>query len=267
MSERITVDRRPAADGPADAPDDDGRRPSFAIVRTGTDISVRFAGIPLGHEFTSLVLALLQVGGHPSTASDDVIEQVARARRPLRLRDLLLAVLPELPRRRAGAQPHVRAEPEDQPHRDRRRPLPGRGRRSQGDGRPLRVPQRRAVRPGPDDPRADRRQARHRCRRAGGGGDRRQGPVRRPRRRRRAGRRDRGHLRVPQGHPHRRRGRALRRPGARHHGHRELRVRAVHRRSEAGHRARAARHRVRRRPHQAPAGQDGSCRPTNRVAS
>ena len=69
--------RRPAPQ-PIDRPtlDDDGRRPSFAIVRTGTDISVRFAGIPLGHEFTSLVLALLQVGGHPSTASDDVIEQV-----------------------------------------------------------------------------------------------------------------------------------------------------------------------------------------------
>jgi alkyl hydroperoxide reductase subunit F len=66
LSPHITVDRR----------DDDGRRPSFAIVRTGTDISVRFAGIPLGHEFTSLVLALLQVGGHPSTASDETVEQI-----------------------------------------------------------------------------------------------------------------------------------------------------------------------------------------------
>ncbi len=46
--------------------DEDMRKPSFAIVRPGTDISVRFAGIPMGHEFTSLVLALLQVGGHPS---------------------------------------------------------------------------------------------------------------------------------------------------------------------------------------------------------
>ncbi|HDZ38312.1 MAG TPA: alkyl hydroperoxide reductase subunit F [Marinobacter sp.] len=54
----------------------DVRRPSFAINRVGTDIGVRFAGIPMGHEFTSLVLALLQVGGHPSKASQDVIEQV-----------------------------------------------------------------------------------------------------------------------------------------------------------------------------------------------
>jgi len=54
----------------------DVRRPSFAINRIGTDMGVRFAGIPMGHEFTSLVLALLQVGGHPSKASQDVIEQI-----------------------------------------------------------------------------------------------------------------------------------------------------------------------------------------------
>ncbi|MBT2142595.1 MULTISPECIES: alkyl hydroperoxide reductase subunit F [unclassified Rhodanobacter] len=56
--------------------DDDERKPSFAINRVGSDIGVRFAGIPLGHEFTSLVLALLQVGGHPSKTAADVIEQV-----------------------------------------------------------------------------------------------------------------------------------------------------------------------------------------------
>ncbi len=56
--------------------DDDKRKPSFAINRVGSDIGVRFAGIPLGHEFTSLVLALLQVGGHPSKTAADVIEQV-----------------------------------------------------------------------------------------------------------------------------------------------------------------------------------------------
>ena len=56
--------------------DDDARRPSMLIRRVGTDIGVRFAGLPMGHEFTSLVLALLQVGGHPSKATQDVIEQV-----------------------------------------------------------------------------------------------------------------------------------------------------------------------------------------------
>lgn len=55
---------------------DDARRPSFAITRPGTDISVRFAGLPMGHEFTSLVLALLQVGGHPPRVDQEVIDQV-----------------------------------------------------------------------------------------------------------------------------------------------------------------------------------------------
>ena len=39
------------------------RRPSFAIQAAGETSRVNFAGLPLGHEFTSLVLALLQVGG------------------------------------------------------------------------------------------------------------------------------------------------------------------------------------------------------------
>lgn len=55
---------------------DDARRPSFALNRIGGDISLRFAGIPMGHEFTSLVLALLQVGGHPSKTAPEVIEQI-----------------------------------------------------------------------------------------------------------------------------------------------------------------------------------------------
>jgi alkyl hydroperoxide reductase subunit F len=58
--------------------DNDARKPSFAINRAGTDVGVRFAGIPMGHEFTSLVLALLQVGGHPAKASAEVIEQIRK---------------------------------------------------------------------------------------------------------------------------------------------------------------------------------------------
>jgi alkyl hydroperoxide reductase subunit F len=67
LSERITLVERT---------DDDERKPSFSINRPGTDVSVRFAGIPMGHEFTSLVLALLQVGGHPVKLDDAVIEQI-----------------------------------------------------------------------------------------------------------------------------------------------------------------------------------------------
>ena len=55
----------------------DARKPSFTINRPNGNISLRFAGLPMGHEFTSLVLALLQVGGHPSKASADTLEQIA----------------------------------------------------------------------------------------------------------------------------------------------------------------------------------------------
>ena len=54
----------------------DVRKPSFLITNPGQDTGVRFAGVPLGHEFTSLVLALLQVGGHPSKEAADLLEQV-----------------------------------------------------------------------------------------------------------------------------------------------------------------------------------------------
>lgn len=52
------------------------RTPSFALTTPGQDISLRFAGIPLGHEFTSLVLALLQVGGHPPRVEQAIIDQI-----------------------------------------------------------------------------------------------------------------------------------------------------------------------------------------------
>lgn len=67
MSDKITL----RTDG------DDARKPSFSLNRIDGEISLRFAGIPMGHEFTSLVLALLQVGGHPSKLGQDVIEQIA----------------------------------------------------------------------------------------------------------------------------------------------------------------------------------------------
>ena len=56
--------------------DADTRKPSFLITNPGQDSGPRFAGVPLGHEFTSLVLALLQVGGHPSKEAADLLEQV-----------------------------------------------------------------------------------------------------------------------------------------------------------------------------------------------
>jgi alkyl hydroperoxide reductase subunit F len=56
--------------------DDGERAPSFALNSPGHDIQLRFAGIPMGHEFTSLVLALLQVGGHPPRVEQAIIDQI-----------------------------------------------------------------------------------------------------------------------------------------------------------------------------------------------
>jgi alkyl hydroperoxide reductase subunit F len=52
------------------------RTPSFAVNRPGENHGPRFAGLPMGHEFTSLVLALLQVGGYPPKVEQAVLEQI-----------------------------------------------------------------------------------------------------------------------------------------------------------------------------------------------
>jgi len=67
LSDKITL---------IESADDSVRKPSFRVNRTGADMGIRFAGIPMGHEFTSLVLALLQAGGHPSKTEAEMIEQI-----------------------------------------------------------------------------------------------------------------------------------------------------------------------------------------------
>ena len=74
LSDKITV---------VENNDADVRKPSFLITNPGVDTGLRFAGVPLGHEFTSLVLALLQVGGHPSKESAELIEQIKGIDTPL----------------------------------------------------------------------------------------------------------------------------------------------------------------------------------------
>ena len=72
MSDKVTLTQ-----------EEDARKPSFAVKRGDThslasqSVGVRFAGIPLGHEFTSLVLALLHTGGHPMKLEQDKIDQIA----------------------------------------------------------------------------------------------------------------------------------------------------------------------------------------------
>lgn len=67
MSSKITVEKAEL-----------NRTPSFSVNRVGEDTGVTFAGIPLGHEFTSLVLALLQVSGRPPKVDQKVIDQVKK---------------------------------------------------------------------------------------------------------------------------------------------------------------------------------------------
>ena len=66
MSDKITL----RTDG------DDARKPSFTLQRQGTSTQLRFAAIPLGHEFTSLVLALLWTGGHPPKESEETLQAI-----------------------------------------------------------------------------------------------------------------------------------------------------------------------------------------------
>ncbi|HQO28486.1 MAG TPA: alkyl hydroperoxide reductase subunit F [Accumulibacter sp.] len=66
LSDKISVRQ----DGQAE------RRPSFAVARRGEAPRISFAGLPMGHEFTSLILALLQTGGYPPKAEESVIEAI-----------------------------------------------------------------------------------------------------------------------------------------------------------------------------------------------
>jgi NADH-dependent peroxiredoxin subunit F len=60
----------------SEAPAGPHRTPSFSVSRPGQSPGPRFAGLPMGHEFTSLVLALLQVGGYPPKVDEALLQQV-----------------------------------------------------------------------------------------------------------------------------------------------------------------------------------------------
>ena len=61
----------------------DARVPSFTVGEPGQPARITFAGLPMGHEFTSLVLALLQTGGHPPKVEPEIIAQIKAIDRPL----------------------------------------------------------------------------------------------------------------------------------------------------------------------------------------
>lgn len=68
-SKLITVIEDTAADSPF-------RKPSFSINKPGQSGGPRFAGLPMGHEFTSLILALLQQGGYPPKVEQAILDQI-----------------------------------------------------------------------------------------------------------------------------------------------------------------------------------------------
>ena len=74
MSERISM-----------APANLSRTPSFKIAKQGQESGVEFAGLPLGHEFTSFVMALLQVSGRPPKIEDDLAARIKAIQKPLHL--------------------------------------------------------------------------------------------------------------------------------------------------------------------------------------
>lgn len=61
------------------------RTPSFTIDRVDYVSGITFAGIPLGHEFTSFVLALLQVSGRPPKIDESLVKQIKQINQPLSL--------------------------------------------------------------------------------------------------------------------------------------------------------------------------------------
>ncbi|MFT8396243.1 alkyl hydroperoxide reductase subunit F [Propionibacterium sp.] len=74
LSDKISVRRDDSAHS---------RKPAFSVTSPGTDISITFAALPLGHEFTSFVLALLQVGGNPVKLDERVADAAKNFDRPL----------------------------------------------------------------------------------------------------------------------------------------------------------------------------------------
>ncbi len=234
------------------------RKPSFSLRRSDDEQArIEFAAIPLGHEFTSLVLALLQVGGHPPKIEAEQIEQIKALDGDFHFETYmslschncpdvvqalnLLAVLN--PRIRHTTIDGALFQAEVEAREIMAVPTIFLNGKVFGQGR-MGVEEIVA--------KLDTGAAAARCSQA-----RRQGAVRRADRRRRPGRRGGGDLCRAQGHPHRRRRRALRRPDARYAGDRELHLGAGDRRAEVRDGARAARQDLRRR-HDEPAARRGS---------
>ena len=225
LSTLITLEKR-EADGSV-------RSPSFSVGRPGEDHGIRFAGIPMGHEFTSLVLALLHTGGHPPKADASVLEQIAALDGDFEFEayiSLSCQNCPEVVQAlnlMAVLNPRIRStmidgalfQPEVAAREIMAVPSVYLNGQPFAQGR-MTVEEILA--------KLDTTSEARRAAQLQG-----QGALRRADRRRRARRGLGCDLRRAQGHPHRSGHRALRRPGARHDGHRELHLRQGDRGPEA----------------------------------
>lgn len=65
----------------------DVEAPSFAIVKNGSPTGVNFCGIPNGHEFTTLLMAVLNADGQGKNLPDNTLgARIAAVKGPVRLR-------------------------------------------------------------------------------------------------------------------------------------------------------------------------------------
>jgi hypothetical protein len=135
-------DARAAADHPSMRPTRSRCAPTAATRacprspwRAGQRHAAALRRHPLGHEFTSLILALLWTGGHPPKVEAEVLEQIKALDVRPGLRGLHEPVLPQLPGRGAGAVAHGHLQPAHQDHHHRWRHVPGRIERARDHGR------------------------------------------------------------------------------------------------------------------------------------
>ena len=50
--------------------------PSFNVGKVGEVSRISFSGLPMGHEMTSFILAILQSSGYPPKVEQDIIERI-----------------------------------------------------------------------------------------------------------------------------------------------------------------------------------------------
>ena len=52
--------------------------PSFTVGKTGEEARITFSGLPMGHEMTSFILAILQASGYPPKVEEDIIARIRK---------------------------------------------------------------------------------------------------------------------------------------------------------------------------------------------